>query len=155
MSRPHPSGRSQPPPSSPRRRHKSATSAIAGEVPPRASCAPSLCLRHLPRLAVDHEPARPASAHSRHRLCRLRPVSTDPALRKETVRQETPAAPANPQVRSSAPPTSCHLPRVSEAAKPSRAADEATKAPVPAARSTWALPLLLRVMPEETLPATE
>src|SRR4029077_7890987 len=115
-----------------------------GEAQPPATCARSLCLRHPPRLAVDHDHAHLASARSRHRLSRLQPASTDPALGqaalRETVRQEAPAAPLNPQVRFSAPPTSYHRRPASEAAKPSPAADEATKAAVPGGRSTWALP---------------
>src|SRR4029077_12729912 len=113
----------------------------AGEAPPPATSAQSRCLRHQPRLAQDHNHAQLASARSRHRSCRLRPASTDPALRKavlrETVLQETPA---NPLLHSWAPPMSYHRPPASEAAKPSRAADEGAREPVPAVRSTWVLP---------------
>ena len=48
--------------------------------------------------------------------------------------------PVSPQVRSWAPPTSYHLRRASAAAKPSLAADAATREPVPAVRSTWVPP---------------
>src|ERR1700674_1843950 len=144
MSRPRPSCRCQPQPSWRRRRRRAAAISTTGEAPPPETSARSLCLRHQPRLAQDHNHAHPVSAPSQHRLCRLRPASTDPARRKavlrETVLQETLAAPANLQVPSWAPPMSYHRPPASEAAKPSRAADEATKELVPAVRSTWVLP---------------
>src|ERR1700674_6145278 len=144
MSRPRPSCRCQPQPSWRRRRRRSAAISTTGEAPPPETSARSLYLRHQPRLAQDHNHAHLVSAHSRHRLCRLRPASTDPALRKavlrETVLQETLAAPANPQVRFWAPPMSYHRPPASEAAKASLAADEAAREQVPAGRSTWVLP---------------
>src|ERR1019366_3189589 len=131
--RPRPGCRCQPPPSWRRRRRRSAAISTAGEAPPAAICGQTPCLRHPPRPAEGH--ARDLALPTlRPRLCHLRPASA--AVLKETAV----AALVSPQVRSWAPPTSYHLRRAWAAAKPSLAADEATKEPVPAVRSTWAPP---------------